>query len=84
MLRLVSAATEVAVSTPDDPVWRIILDVLIAAGTIGAAVAAWWAARTARDIAQDDRREADRRAWEDREAANQREVIDRAHDNLPA
>ncbi|MQA88382.1 MAG: hypothetical protein GEV03_28140 [Streptosporangiales bacterium] len=73
----------------DEPFWRIILDVSIAVGTAAAAAAAWWAARTAgkasksaSDIAEADRREADRRAHEDRAAAAERDSLRRRYDNL--
>jgi hypothetical protein len=66
------------VSTPGDPWWRIALDIAIAVGTIGAAVAAGVAAILATKIAQADRQAADRRAEDDRREADRRAHEDRA------
>jgi hypothetical protein len=81
------------VVTVDEPAWRTVLDIAVAAGTVGAALAAWWAARRANRIAKDDRRhadaraevdrvEADRRAREDRRARDERDERERRNDNL--
>jgi hypothetical protein len=76
--------TAVFVSTPGDPWWRILLDVLIAAGTIAAAVAAVWAAVKAGRIAKADREAADRRAQEERAHDRERDRLRHRLDSLVA
>src|SRR5262245_9194560 len=81
------------VVTIDESWWRIALDVAVAVGTLGAALAAWWAARRANKIAEAGRDhadrlagaardDADRRAGEDRAARDQRDERERRYDNL--
>jgi hypothetical protein len=60
------------VVTVDESAWRTAVDVAVAVGTVGAAAAAWWAARRANRIAKDDRRHADSRAEIDRKEADRR------------
>jgi hypothetical protein len=63
-----------------DPAWRIALDLLIVLGTVGAALAAVWAARGARRLAEADRAAADRRAEEDRQALSDRMLDERRYE----
>lgn len=63
-----------------DPAWRVLLDLLIVLGTVGAALAAVWAARGARRLAEADRAAADRRAEEDRQALSDRMLDERRYE----
>jgi len=62
--------------------WRIALDIVVAVGTVGGALAAWWAARKANRIAGEDRRHASALAQEDRAERKERDERERSRDNL--
>lgn len=72
--------TPLPVDVVGDPVWRVLLDLLIVLGTVGAALAAVWAARGARRLAEADRAAADRRAEEDRQALSDRMLDERRYE----
>jgi len=79
MFQMVLAASPAPVIVTDTApdLWERLLDVLVAAGTLGAVLAALWAAHTAR-------KDADRRAQEDRAAFAERQREEREHDRLLA